>query len=324
MIPSFILSQIEYNENMFEPLKHLFPKLHSIKVYALVGKSGTGKSYRSQMIAERFRISLIIDDGILIRRSILIAGKSAKQAGNFIAAMKCALFRDEEHRSEVMKALQKEKFRRILIIGTSEKMISVITERLNLPAPYKVFNIEDFSTHEEIETALRTRYTEGKHVIPLPAIEVTRTAPDIVYDSIQVFLKRLPFSKKNRSFEKTLVKPGFSIREAKVLSRNVFLQMINQCLYDYDNTIKINALEVQFIDGKYKLQIGLRSPSRIQRNTIPEIREYIVDSLEKYSSIQIADASVTVDEWSSANVQEELRKMNEQIVQVKEININQS
>jgi len=309
---------------MFELIKRLFSAVRPIKVYALVGKSGTGKSFRSQMIADKYHISLIIDDGILIKGNRLIAGKSAKQAASFISAMRCALFRDEDQRSEVMKALQKEKFTKILIIGTSEKMVRVIASRLNLPEPIHVFKIEEFATQEEIETALRTRYTEGKHVIPVPAIEVTRTAPSIVYDTIQVFFTHLPFRKKARTFEKTLVKPGFSVPEAKVLSRNVFMQMINQCLYDYDNTIKINTLEVQNPDGKYKLQIGLRSPNRIPKEEIPEIKEYIIDALEKYSSIQIADATVTIDEWSTGNVQEVLKKMNEQIEQVHEININQN
>lgn len=306
---------------MFSRIKSLFSKFHQIKVYALVGKSGTGKSYRSQLIANKYHINLIIDDGLLIKGDKLLAGKSAKKEASFITAMRRALFRDPDHQNQVIGALQKEKFRRIMIIGTSEKMVNVIASRLNLPAPEKIFKIEDFASEEEIETALRIRYTEGKHVIPVPAIEVTRTSPGIVYDSIQVLLKRLPLARKKRVFEKTLVKPEFSVPEQTVLSRNVFLQMIGQCLFDYDSLIKINSLEVQYIEGKYKLQIGLRSPKQIPSSMIPEIREYIVDSLEKYSSIQIIDANVTIDEWSTGNVQEVLRKRNEQIEQIQEIDV---
>lgn len=307
-------------QKMFEFIRKILYHPRSVKVYSLIGKSGTGKSYRSQVIASKYHIPLIIDDGLLIRGSKLIAGRSAKQADNFLTAMKLALFRDEEHRSEVIKALQEEKFRRILIIGTSEKMANVIAGRLNLPRPDKIFKIEDFSTQDEIEAAMRSRYTEGKHVIPVPTIEITRTAPGIVYDSIQVFLKQFGIGGK-RTYEKTLVKPEFSVPEQQVLSRNAFKQMITQCLYDYDSTIKINNLEVQCIGGRYKLQIGLRSPNKIPSESIPEIKEYIVDALEKYSSIQIADANVTVDEWSTGTVQENLRKMNEQIQEIQEINI---
>ena len=37
-----------------------------IKVYAFVGPSGTGKSYRAQMVANSRNIDYIIDDGLLI------------------------------------------------------------------------------------------------------------------------------------------------------------------------------------------------------------------------------------------------------------------
>ena len=38
-----------------------------IKVYAFVGPSGTGKSYRAQMVANEKNINFIIDDGLLIK-----------------------------------------------------------------------------------------------------------------------------------------------------------------------------------------------------------------------------------------------------------------
>jgi len=47
------------------------------KVYALVGKTGTGKSFRAQLVARTHGISLIIDDGLLIHGTQLLGGKSA-------------------------------------------------------------------------------------------------------------------------------------------------------------------------------------------------------------------------------------------------------
>ncbi len=41
---------------------------HKMKVYAFVGPSGTGKSYRAQMVANQKGIEYIIDDGLLICR----------------------------------------------------------------------------------------------------------------------------------------------------------------------------------------------------------------------------------------------------------------
>ena len=45
-----------------------------IEVYAFVGPSGTGKSYRAQMVASKFDIEYIIDDGILVKDNEIIAG----------------------------------------------------------------------------------------------------------------------------------------------------------------------------------------------------------------------------------------------------------
>lgn len=50
-----------------------------IKVYAFVGPSGTGKSYRAQMVASEKNIHFIIDDGLLIKDNEIIAGASAKK-----------------------------------------------------------------------------------------------------------------------------------------------------------------------------------------------------------------------------------------------------
>ena len=50
-----------------------------IKVYAFVGPSGTGKSYRAQMVAAENGIEYIIDDGLLIKGNDIVAGTSAKK-----------------------------------------------------------------------------------------------------------------------------------------------------------------------------------------------------------------------------------------------------
>ncbi len=47
-------------------LKEIFS--NKIKVYAFVGPSGTGKSYRAQMVAGEKGTHFIIDDGLLIKR----------------------------------------------------------------------------------------------------------------------------------------------------------------------------------------------------------------------------------------------------------------
>lgn len=50
-----------------------------MEVYALVGPSGTGKSHRAMVVAYENGIDTVIDDGLLIRDGMKIAGKSAKE-----------------------------------------------------------------------------------------------------------------------------------------------------------------------------------------------------------------------------------------------------
>ena len=45
------------------------------RVLAFVGPSGTGKSYRAQMVANENNINYIIDDGLLIKGNEVIAGE---------------------------------------------------------------------------------------------------------------------------------------------------------------------------------------------------------------------------------------------------------
>ena len=61
-------------------IKVKLPFMNKIKVYAFVGPSGTGKSYRAQMVAAERNIKYIIDDGLLINDTKVVAGESAKKA----------------------------------------------------------------------------------------------------------------------------------------------------------------------------------------------------------------------------------------------------
>ena len=82
-----------------------------IKVYAFVGPSGTGKSYRAQMVASEKEIHFIIDDGLLIKDNEIIAGESAKKAPTKIETVKHALFYEDAEKKPIEKAIKKYKTR---------------------------------------------------------------------------------------------------------------------------------------------------------------------------------------------------------------------
>ena len=61
----------------------------TMEVYALIGSSGTGKSHHAQAVAFREGINIILDDGLLIQGSRIIAGRSAKREPTKLQAEMC-------------------------------------------------------------------------------------------------------------------------------------------------------------------------------------------------------------------------------------------
>ena len=275
-----------------------FSKFKGAKVFALIGRSGTGKSYHSKQVAAKYKIDLIIDDGLLIKGDRIVAGHSAKEDPNFISAVRTAVFDNDEHKNEVEAALIKEKYKRLLIIGTSEKMINKICNRLEMPQPEKIIHIEDVSTPEDIETAMRIRFTEGKHVIPVASIEVTRSAPQIVYDSMKVFLGKKKHGKA-KTFEKTIVRPEFSKPAKDGISEIELTQMVKHSIGEYDSAMKVKKVRgTKNPDSSYSIYVILQISMRHYiANTITDLQDYISDNLERYGNIKVKSVSIEIEEW---------------------------
>jgi len=283
---------------MIKLLRHLNWLIKGVKTYALVGKSGTGKSFRAKLVAQKFGIELIIDDGLLIRDQKIIAGKSAKKAKSYLGAIKTAVFDDKEHKISVIKTLEKEKFKRILVLGTSEKMIRKISSRLHLPSPTKILNIEQLASKEEIAMAIKSRKLEGKHVIPVPAIEIHRTYPRFVYDSIRVFVKKnILFQRKNEVYEKAIVRPEFGEKGKIRISESAISQMVTHCIDEFDDTISVKKIQVKNDPGGYRLKISIHIPLGVQMSgSIHNLQEYIMESIERYAGVTINRVSITIEE----------------------------
>ena len=266
---------------------------------ALVGESGTGKSFRAKLLAHKYRIEYIIDDGLLIKDNRILAGHSAKKEKSFMAAVKVALFDEKAHRDEIARRLQSDKIRKLLVLGTSEKMIDKIVARLQIPTPVKIIRIEDIANQEEIDKAIRTRRIEGKHVIPVPSAEVKRNYPNIFYNAIQIFRRR----KNPHSLgltptvhEKSVVKPEFSRREKIIISETALSQMVILCVNEYNPNIQIKKLIVRNTEMGYSLAVTIDVPYGIQlEGKIYELQQYIIDNIERYTSILIEEVNIIID-----------------------------
>ena len=161
----------------------------TIRVYAFVGPSGTGKSYRAQMVAGENNIKYIIDDGLLVNDNEVVAGTSAKKAPTKIETIRHALFINEDEKNVIVEAIKKYKPESILILGTSDGMVSKIAQNLELPPISKTIYISDVATEEEMQKARRIRVTQGKHVIPVPTFEIKKDFSGFLLDPLQIFRK---------------------------------------------------------------------------------------------------------------------------------------
>ncbi|MCK8059447.1 MULTISPECIES: hypothetical protein [unclassified Fusibacter] len=194
-----------------------------MKVYALVGSSGTGKSHRALFVARQHDIHYIIDDGLLIKHNKKIAGKSAKREQTYIAAVKRAIFHHDSHLQEVKAALDLHNPKKLLIIGTSDAMVEKIARRLGIGEISETVYIDDISTPEEIQTARDMRSKHGKHVIPVPSVELKSDFSGYFLDKLKVF----SFKRETglEMAEKSVVRPTFSYLGKYTISTKALTQI---------------------------------------------------------------------------------------------------
>ena len=195
-----------------------------IKTYGLVGKSGTGKSYQAMNVCRQRNISCIIDDGLLIHENNIAAGISAKRQDTMVGAIKTALFQKDSHRDSVMEQLAAIRPEAILILGTSENMITKIAARLELPPIQEWIDIEEITTEQEREIARKQRKELGKHVIPVPTFQIKREFSGYFLDPLRIFRG---FDRKASYSEKSVVRPTFSYLGRYVISDKVISDIVN-------------------------------------------------------------------------------------------------
>ena len=272
-----------------------------MEVYALIGASGTGKSHNASSVLEEYGIELMIDDGLLIKDGKKMAGTSAKAEETTVAAVKRAIFQDPIHAAEVRERIAQLPAKKILILGTSEKMIDKITVALNLPPVKNKIFIQDIATPEQIALAQSMR-REGKHVIPLPSIEVKKDMPNYWIDSIWGFVtKKNKDKNKNKanknkdkekdgdidksrvsSEDKCIVRPRFSQMGRLTISENAIEQIVRHNLLiqnEFDGNAKIHVDMNEFgvsIYCEMKIKFGIpmqQAVEQFQVNTIRDLDE---------------------------------------------------
>jgi adenylate kinase family enzyme len=216
-----------------------------MQVFALIGGSGTGKSHRASYLAYRYNIPLIVDDGLLIRGSSVLAGKSAKREAVRISAVKRAIFQDDDHAAEVKTKIAESGADKILLLGTSEKMVRRIAARLSLPAPAEIIRIEEIASPRAINKALELRRTENRHVIPLPTFAITKDFPGYLIDPLRSFWgKSHRDDRRKVVIDRSIVRPLYSSFGSFYIAEAVIVQLAQHLAAKTPGIARVGRTEV--------------------------------------------------------------------------------
>ena len=262
-------------------------------VYALVGPSGTGKSHRALGLAKKYKIKYIIDDGLLIGGGAVVAGKSAKKEPTKLASVRTAIFTDDDHAFEVTQALKKDPKEKLLILGTSDGMVKKIAVRLGFKGVDEIIRIEDISTQAEIQQALNTRRSQGRHVIPVPSLELKKDFSGFMLDPLNMLKKS---GKKDFSAigEKSVVRPTFSYLGAYTISDYTLYCLANRVCEENPAINKISRFRAeQFgtgikIDADLVIYYGYPIPE-----LFAELKKDIAEEIEKWTTLNIDQVVLT-------------------------------
>ena len=135
------------------------------------------------------------------------------------------LFRSEE----VKKAILEIQPHRILIIGTSENMVQKIAKTLGLPSIQQIVRIEDIASRSEIETAQFHRLKEGKHIIPVPTIELKSHFSGFLVNPLQSIFKQSSVRRRKLG-EKSIVRPVFSYYGKLIIDDKVIQAIVEKII----------------------------------------------------------------------------------------------
>ena len=268
--------------------------LSSIEVYAFVGPAGTGKSQRASQVAREYGVDLIIDDGLVVSRGRIMAGRSAKSELNMVRAIRRAIFEYPAHREEVAGYLATRAPCKLMVLATSMGMAHKIVRKLGLNDPVKVIRITDVATPEEIDEALRERREKRQHVVPVARTQIQRNFAGKLVSQIKDLFK----SRDREDGRNTIVTPPFSFDGRVTIGTDAILAMCRRLLELGEHVQKIHELEINpednslDVDIVLDLRLGDRSALAIARLLQRKVRL----GLSYFTGMDVRKVNVRVNE----------------------------
>ena len=261
-----------------------------MKLYAFIGESGSGKSYRAMWLANSLGIKYVIDDGLLISGGKVVAGSSAKKEKTKMGSTKKAIFWGQADADEMKRAIKKNGVKTLLILATSDRMADRIAERLKLGKIEKYINIHDIASEEEISTAKRIRNTLGMHVIPVPTMAIKKDFQGYFWGKLEILL-----AARSYKSEKTVMRPSYSYLGDYSVDRSVIAEICRHEAEKEDGVKVKDILIFSAVNGGVNLRFyveltGIRNIKGICSN----IQNKVGNAMEEYLGMVTEKIDITV------------------------------
>lgn len=268
-----------------------------MEIVGFIGASGTGKSHHALVVAYEHQIEAIMDDGLLIYRNRIVAGRSAKDETNRMKAVRCAVFVNPKEAAQMRQALAKIGVTKLLILGTSQHMVERICDALALPRPQTYIHIEDVSAPAEIAKAQAIRLQEGKHIIPVPTMELRSHFRGYLLQPLRSFF--LGPEKKKKEFERSVVRPIFSYYGKLIFANHVVVSLIRHGIEPLTGVAKLHDVSVKRRDETRQnglavtLSVSIRYGTDVQR-LMSRIKKTIQQDIEYTTGMSVDMLKITV------------------------------
>ena len=264
-----------------------------MKVYALVGKSGTGKSYQAMELCEERKIEGIIDDGLFICNNTVMAGTSAKRDQTKIGAVKTALFKSDLRKAEVVKKIREVAPGSLLIIGTSEEMARRIAARLELPEISEMIHIEDITTDEQRKAARKQRMAMGKHVVPVPTAQLKREFSGYFMDPLRIFRGWGPIHDIEE--EKSVVRPTYSYIGDFFISEKTISDIVYRTAEEVNGVVSLKKVVIHKEREELKIKVfAIMSQEDSVIKTSAMLQRSCVRQIDKMTGFNVGEINVEI------------------------------
>ncbi|MEG2348791.1 MAG: Asp23/Gls24 family envelope stress response protein [Clostridia bacterium] len=195
----------------------------------------------------------------------------------------------------MVATIKKEKPKKILILGTSDDMVNKIANSLEIGNIDHTIYIEDVASKEEMAEARKSRIEEGKHVVPVPTLEIKNQFSGYFLDP----LKKMGLLKQGDSgievLEKTIIRPTYSYLGNYLISDNVINSIVSYTVAKIDGISKvIKVSTLKYIDGMkldvdIEVEYGVNIPSLSSK-----IKNTIIYAVDNATGINIFGININV------------------------------